>query len=139
MSSGTRLAAGLQASREQCCLATWPAGNQARRQAARTAAEAWGSARCFNTVYSPPSLPGIFWYTHNAIIIKTILNRIWQGLKNVLYTFKLARYQSICAPIIIGLFLPISINVISLPAQSISTKKSTIKNKTKRVQTPLRT
>ena len=44
MSRGTRLADALQASREQCCLATWPAGDQARRQAARTATEAWGSA-----------------------------------------------------------------------------------------------
>ena len=44
MSRGTCLADALQASREQCCLATRPAGDQARRQAARTATEAWGSA-----------------------------------------------------------------------------------------------
>ena len=44
MSRGTRLADALQASREQRCLETWPAGDQARRQATRTATEAWGSA-----------------------------------------------------------------------------------------------
>ena len=43
MSRGTCLADALQASREQCCLVTRPAGDQACRQAARTATEAWGS------------------------------------------------------------------------------------------------
>ena len=44
MSHGMCIADTLQASREQCCLATCPAGDQAFRQAARTATEAWGSA-----------------------------------------------------------------------------------------------
>ena len=40
----TEITDALQASREQCSLATWPTGDQALRQAASTATEAWGSA-----------------------------------------------------------------------------------------------